>query len=127
MPCYDRLTAAGAVWESVYGWEDALWYAPPGVEPKDTYSYRTFNYMPYVEQEVSAIRNGVALIEMTAMSKFEISGQGHLSFSGVGAIALARGALCGQLHAEAVVDDAEVEMDLGVVRRESDEIVIGLL
>jgi dimethylglycine dehydrogenase len=32
--------------------------------------------MPYVEQEVSAIRNGVALIEMTSMAKFEVSGSG---------------------------------------------------
>ena len=76
MPCYDRLSLAGAVWGSVYGWEDALWYAPEGVEPRDQYSYRSFNYMPYVEQEVRAIRNDVALIEMTSMAKFEVSGPG---------------------------------------------------
>ena len=80
MPCYDRLTAKGAVWGSVYGWEDALWYAPEGVAPKDIYSYREFNYMPYVEQEVRAIRNDVALIEMTSMAKFEVSGRGAESW-----------------------------------------------
>lgn len=80
MPCYDRLTANGAVWGSVYGWETPLWFAPAGVEPKDVYSYRNFKYMPYVETEVSAIRNGVAFIEMTSMAKFEVSGQGAESW-----------------------------------------------
>ncbi len=74
MPCYDRLTAEGAVWGAVYGWETPLWFAPEGVEPKDEYSYRKFKYMPYVAKEVEAIRTGVGLIEMTSMAKFEVSG-----------------------------------------------------
>ena len=74
-PCYNRLSRRGAVWGAVYGWEDALWYAPKGVEAADKYSYRSFNYMPFVAQEVSAIRNDVAFIEMTSMAKFEVSGK----------------------------------------------------
>ncbi len=58
MPCYDRLTAQGAVWGSVYGWETPLWFAPNGVEPRDEYSYWRFRYMPYVAEEVKAIRTG---------------------------------------------------------------------
>jgi dimethylglycine dehydrogenase len=76
MPCYDRLTSRGAVWGSVYGWEAPLWFAPEGVEPRDRYSYREFKYMPYVAEEVEAVRGGVGLIEMTSMAKFEVSGPG---------------------------------------------------
>ena len=75
-PCYDRLCARGAVWGSVYGWETPLWFAPEGVEPRDVYSYRDFKYMPYVEQEVQAVRHAAGLMDMTSMTKFEVSGPG---------------------------------------------------
>jgi len=75
-PCFDRLTQKGAVWGAVYGWETPLWYAPTGVEPKDIYSYREFNYFPHVGEEVKTVRNGVGFFEMTSMGKYEISGIG---------------------------------------------------
>ena len=74
-PCYDYLSEQGACWGAVYGWEVPNWFAPKGVAPKDVYSYREFNYTAYVEEEVHAIRGGVALLEMTPMSKFEVSGE----------------------------------------------------
>jgi len=76
MPCFDRLTERGAVWGAVYGWETPLWYAPKGVEPKDIYSYREFNYFPHVGAEVRAVREGVGMFEMTSMAKFEVLGAG---------------------------------------------------
>ncbi|MEM7193449.1 MAG: FAD-dependent oxidoreductase [Pseudomonadota bacterium] len=76
MPCYDRLTAAGAVWGAVYGWEIPLWFAPKGVEPKDVWSYRTFNCMPHIGSECRAVRERAGLIEMTPMAKFEVRGNG---------------------------------------------------
>ena len=75
-PCFDRLSREGAVWGSVYGWEVPNWYAPPGVEPRDVYSYRSFNYFPRVAEEVRAVRNAAGLLEMTPMAKFEVSGPG---------------------------------------------------
>lgn len=75
-PCHDRLTAKNAVWGSVYGWETPLWYAPEGVVAKDIYSYREFNYFPYVGEEVRAVRNGAGFFEMTSMAKYEVSGPG---------------------------------------------------
>ena len=64
-PCFDRLSRRGAVWGSVYGWEVPNWFAPPGVEPRDVYSYRTFNYFPHVAEEVRSVRAGAGLLEMT--------------------------------------------------------------
>lgn len=76
MPCYDRLSAAGAVWGAVYGWEVPLWFAPEGEEARDIWSYRTFNSMPHVGAECRAVRDDVGLIEMSPMAKFEASGPG---------------------------------------------------
>jgi dimethylglycine dehydrogenase len=76
MPCYDRLTDAGAVWGAVYGWEVPLWFAPQGEEPRDIWSYRTFNSMPHVGAECRAVRDEAGLIEMSPMAKFEASGPG---------------------------------------------------
>ena len=76
MPCYDRLTAEGAVWGAVYGWEVPLWFAPEGEEPRDIWSYRKFNSMPHVGAECRAVRESAGLIEMTPMAKFEVSGPG---------------------------------------------------
>ena len=76
MPCYDRLKQANAVFGSVYGWEVPLWFAPEGEEPRDIWSYRTFNSMPHVGAECRAVRDAVGLIEMSPMAKFEASGPG---------------------------------------------------
>ena len=73
-PCYERLRAERASWGSVYGWEVPNWFAPEGVEPRDDWSYREFNYFPYVAAEVDAIRNTAGLLDMTPMTKFEVSG-----------------------------------------------------
>ncbi len=75
-PCHDRLEKAGAVWGSVYGWESPLWFAPVGIERKDLWSFREFNYLPFVQQECHAVRNSAGLIDMTHMAKFEVSGPG---------------------------------------------------
>ncbi len=76
MPCYDKLDAKGAVWGAVYGWEIPNWFAPEGVEPRDEWSYRTFNSLPHIAAECHAVRNAVGMIEMTPMAKFEVSGPG---------------------------------------------------
>ena len=73
-PSYDRLSDLGAVWGVQNGWEMPKWFAPEGVEAKDDFSYRRTKHFKYVEAEVQAVRSGVGLIEMTPMTKFEVSG-----------------------------------------------------
>ena len=46
-PIYDRLKAAGAVMGANFGLEHALWFAPPGVEPTETPTYRRSNAFPH--------------------------------------------------------------------------------
>jgi len=76
MPCYDRLTQAGAVWGAVYGWEIPVWFGDQAKNQQDNWSYRRFNSMPFVGGECRAIRERVGLIEMTPMAKFEVEGVG---------------------------------------------------
>ncbi|VDC22512.1 GcvT family protein [Pseudogemmobacter humi] len=75
-PSYDTLTARGAVWGVLDGWEVPNWFAPEGVEAKDQYSWRWTQKGKYIGEEVAAVRNAVGLVEMTAMTKYEVSGPG---------------------------------------------------
>jgi dimethylglycine dehydrogenase len=52
------------------------WFAPEGVEAKDQYSWRWTEKGKYVAEEVHAVRSAVGLVEMTPMTKFEVSGPG---------------------------------------------------
>ena len=44
-PLYDRLIERGAVMGFRGGWERPLWFAPPDVEPVDTLTFRTANWV----------------------------------------------------------------------------------
>jgi dimethylglycine dehydrogenase len=81
VPVYDLQKAQGAVFGSRYGWERANWFAPPGVEPADRYSFRrNTNYFEHVKRECLAARDQAALYELSAFGKFEISGPGAAAF-----------------------------------------------
>ena len=100
-PCYERMKALGAVFGHVYGWERPNWFVPqdyqlPAAEVgsgdvllnKNTspalddgriverYSFRRSNYFPYVGQECKHVQEKVGLLDMSAFSKFSISGTG---------------------------------------------------
>lgn len=73
-PVYDRLKAAGAVFGANFGLEVPLWYAPKGMEPSETPTYRRSNAFPVVREECLAVRNGVGLMEISGFGKYEIIG-----------------------------------------------------
>ncbi|MDY0871990.1 GcvT family protein [Dongia rigui] len=73
-PSYDLLTEMGAVWGVLNGWEVPNWFAPEGVEAKDRWSWRWADRGKYIGAEATAVRNGVGLVEMSCMTKFELSG-----------------------------------------------------
>jgi dimethylglycine dehydrogenase len=73
-PVYDKLDARGAVWGQRYGWERANWFAPPGVERKDHWSFRRSNYFAHVGNEVRLMREQVGLIDLTPFTKHEVTG-----------------------------------------------------
>ena len=75
-PCYERLDRAGAVWGARFGWERPNWFAPPGAERKDNYSFRRSNWFESVGKEVLGMREAVGLLELSSFSKFEVEGPG---------------------------------------------------
>ncbi len=100
-PCYERMKALGAVFGHVYGWERPNWFVPQDYQlsaaevgsgdvllNKNTspalddgriverYSFRRSNYFPYVGQECKHVQEKVGLLDMSAFSKFSISGTG---------------------------------------------------
>ena len=73
---YDRLAAAGAYFRDVSGWEGADWYAPSGFEPKvERLSWGRENWFPWWAEEHRAVREDVALTDMSFMSKFLVQGR----------------------------------------------------
>lgn len=81
-PFYPRQVELGAVFEEANGWERPTWYeanahlvASLGVVPRrDDWSGR--NWSPIAAAEAHATRNGVALYDMSALSRLEVSGPG---------------------------------------------------
>ena len=75
-PIYDRLLAAGAVMGANFGLENALWFAPAGVAPQETPTYRRSEAFAVVRAECQAVRAGVGLYETSNYGKYEVSGRG---------------------------------------------------
>ncbi|MGH8137491.1 MAG: GcvT family protein [Steroidobacteraceae bacterium] len=75
-PIYDRLKEAGAVMGANFGLEHALWFAPAGVAPTETPTYRRSEAFPVVRAECRAVRATVGLYETTNYGKYQVNGQG---------------------------------------------------
>jgi 4-methylaminobutanoate oxidase (formaldehyde-forming) len=77
-PLYETLKVRGAVYGSRAGWERPNWFAPVGTKQQDepAFDRRETNWFPHVGEEHRAVREGVALIDQTSFSKFEIIGPG---------------------------------------------------
>src|SRR3546814_19388800 len=78
-PLYEILKARGAVYGSKNGWERPNWFAPAGVEPVDRPGFTGQNWKPHVAEEHRAVREGVALLDQSRFSKFELRGPGALA------------------------------------------------
>ncbi|RYD29884.1 MAG: FAD-dependent oxidoreductase, partial [Verrucomicrobiaceae bacterium] len=78
-PLHACTAAAGACYGQTAGWERALWYAPPGVEPELAYAFEKQNWAPHVAAEVRQCREGVALFDQSTFAKYEITGRDALA------------------------------------------------
>jgi dimethylglycine dehydrogenase len=79
-PVYDRFKERGAVFGANFGLENALWFAPTGVEPVEEPTYRRSNAFAHVRAECAAVRTAVGLYETSNYAKFEITGRGARGF-----------------------------------------------
>ncbi len=77
---HDRLQQANAVFGSSYGLEIPLWFAPEGSEPIETPSFRRSNAHDPVGEECRAVRDGVGILDITSIAKYEVSGPDAVSY-----------------------------------------------
>jgi sarcosine dehydrogenase len=76
-PLHALLAARRAVFGSRNGWERPHWFAPEGMEAEDRPSFEGRpNWFSPVAEEHRAVRERVAVIDMSSFSKFEIAGPG---------------------------------------------------
>ena len=72
---YATLAAKGASFGSKLGWERPNWFARPGSDPKDVYSYGRQNWFDAVGEEHRAARERVAVFDQSSFAKFEVRGR----------------------------------------------------
>ena len=68
-PLYEDLAAKGAQWQEVWGWERAQYFGEP-----EEYSFARSSAFDTVGREVLGIRDGVGVGDLTAFSKYEVTG-----------------------------------------------------
>jgi sarcosine dehydrogenase len=78
-PLHATLKAAGAVYGNKFGWERPNWFAPPGTPVVEVPSFGRGAAFDAIGAEHRAVRERVALIDMSSFSKYEVHGPGALS------------------------------------------------
>jgi dimethylglycine dehydrogenase len=77
---HTRLQKANAVFGASYGLELPMWFAPAGQAPLETPSFRRSNAFEPVGEESRAVREGVGILDLSSIAKYEISGPGATAF-----------------------------------------------
>ncbi|MBX3189592.1 MAG: FAD-dependent oxidoreductase, partial [Labilithrix sp.] len=73
---HDRLVAQGAYFRDVSGWEGADWYAGAGITPDPgPLTWGRPTWFENWKAEHEAARNGVIVMDMSFMSKFQVEGR----------------------------------------------------
>ena len=75
---HDRLAAAGAQFQQIFGWERARWYDTSG--KGETFSYRRSNWWEAVRGEALAVRERVGLMDLSTFAKFDVDGPDAFMF-----------------------------------------------
>jgi len=73
-PCYERMKKLGAVFGQLYGWERPNWFISDKTDIKEKWSFRRPNYFKYIGEECINVSKNVGILDMTAFSKFLITG-----------------------------------------------------
>ena len=72
-PLYDKLKARGCVFTETFGWERPKWFSPDGRE--EQYGFRHNNVFELVRDECMAVRERVAILDLSGFAKYDVSGR----------------------------------------------------
>ena len=75
-PVHHRLEAAGAHFAESAGWESPAWFGPQDTEFVPKLSYGRKHWFEFHANEHHSVRNNVALLDLSSMSKFLVQGPG---------------------------------------------------
>ncbi len=84
-PLYDRLTAKGAVFGQIGGWERAFWFArDPSQQPGEGYGRLSLRddepWRGAVAAECRGVAEAVGVMDHGGFTKYEVSGSGAVAF-----------------------------------------------
>lgn len=77
---YPVLKAKGAHFGPVAGWERAMYFAPDDPDFRDVPSFRHTTWFEPVAKECEAVRNNVAIMDISGFARFELSGPGSADY-----------------------------------------------
>jgi dimethylglycine dehydrogenase len=75
-PALERQRRQGAVLGAAYGWERPNWFAREPPDGRDALTFRRPGWLEAVRGECGAVRDCVGCIDLSALSKFEVTGKG---------------------------------------------------
>ncbi len=78
-PLHTLLKDAGGVYGNKFGWERPGWFAPEGTPAVEMPSFERGPAFTAIGNEHRAVRERVAIIDMSSFSKFEVRGAGALA------------------------------------------------
>ena len=78
-PAYDAQASDGAVFGAAYGWERPNWFGVAGQEPPSL-TFRRPGWFQSVSGECLAVGERAGIADLSAFSKFEITGSGAEAF-----------------------------------------------
>lgn len=123
-PLYDRLRQAGAVFGEKLGWERPNWFAEPGEEARDIYTFARPNWHGPVGREHRAAREAAALFDQTSFAKFVLKGPDAEAALGWIAANRVDRPVGRVIYTQMLNDRGGIECDLTCVRTAPDEYYI---
>jgi len=79
-PAFETLRCKGAVFGSVYGFERPNWFSADPAVTESSLSFRRANWFDAVAAECLNLQHNVGLADLSAFSKFRVSGKDALRF-----------------------------------------------
>ena len=119
-PLHDTLTAEGAVYGQVAGWERPNWFAVPGQKAEYEYAYGRQNWFENHRREHMAVREACGLFDMASYGKLLVQGRDAeklLSRLCANNVAVPPGRI---VYTQMLNPRGGIEADLTVMRLDSD-------
>lgn len=123
-PLHDRITAAGAYFGEVAGFERPLWFGRPGEQPEVVYSYGRQNWFGVSRDEHMAVRESVGLFDQSSFAKLLVKGRdalGLLNRVSCNEIDVAPGRI---VYTQWLNEKGGIEADLTVLRMREEEFLV---